>query len=113
MLFASHDWRTGSAKRASKMAQPCKRRNAWPICLAGIGVSLTVGWREDAVRERAPLVALARAVAVDGGVRTAARKSEQTEPHLNEILAKFGSDRSSQKIRALPRKSVSERKTKR
>jgi len=40
MFFASHDWRTGSAKRAGKMAQPCKRRNAWPICLAPIGVSL-------------------------------------------------------------------------
>ena len=41
-FFASHDWRTGSAKRAGKMAQPCKWRNAWPICLAPIGVSLIV-----------------------------------------------------------------------
>jgi hypothetical protein len=40
-FFASHDWRTGSAKWAGKIAQPCKRRNAWPICLAPIGVSLT------------------------------------------------------------------------
>ena len=41
-FFAFHDWRTGSAKRAGKMAQPCKRRNAWPICLTPIGVSLSL-----------------------------------------------------------------------